>query len=103
MKWEGVKKLVGKNMEIRKEFLQSVSGLSDEQLNELVEQDSWTIMQVLHHLYLIEISVTHIISSQLAKGEQKIVEEKPIQSTTNRSTKIKAPSFSIPSTNFIII
>ena len=60
-------------------------------------------MQVLHHLYLIEISVTQIISSQLAKGEHKNVEERPIQRTTNRLTKIKAPSFSIPSTNFITL
>ena len=93
--------LMEQNTKIRNEVLLSVSGLSDEQLNEQVEQGSWTIMQVLEHLYLIELSVTHVVSKQLANGESKIVEEKPIQLTTNRSTKIEAPSFAIPSTNFI--
>ena len=91
------------NTKIREEVLQSVSGLSDEQLNEQIERAEWSIMQVLDHLYLMEKSITHTISNQLANGEHKTVKEKPIQLTTNRSTKVEAPSFVIPSTDFITL
>lgn len=101
MKVNGVSELMEQNTEIREEVLQSVSGLSDEQLNEQVEQGSWTIMQVLDHLHLMEKSITYTISNQLVNGEHKTVGEKPIQLTTNRSTKVEAPSFVIPSKDFI--
>lgn len=91
------------NAKIREEVLQSVKGLSDEQLNEQVEHGKWSIIQVLDHLYLMEKSVTHTISNELANGERKTVKEKPIQLTTNRSTKVEVPSFVIPSTDFITL
>lgn len=88
---------------IREEVLQSVAGLSDEQLNEQVEEGRWSIMQVLDHLYLMERSVVHVISDQLANGETKSTSEKPIHLTTNRSTKVDAPSFVVPSNDFITL
>ncbi|MCM3112476.1 DinB family protein [Lederbergia lenta] len=91
------------NKQIREDVLKSVSGLSDKQLNERVEDGSWTIMQVLDHLYLMERTIVHAITDQLANGENKSVDEKPIQLTTNRSTKVDAPSFVIPSDDFITL
>ena len=92
-----------KNKIIREEVLLSVSGLTDEQLNEQVEEGRWSIMQVLDYLYLIEQSVVHVLSVQLASGETKTTNEKPIHLTTNRSTKIDAPSFAVPSNEFITL
>lgn len=91
------------NITVREEVLQSVSGLSEEQLNKVVVNGHWTIMQVLDHLYLMEQSVVHVISDQLANGKTKTTSEKPIQYTTNRSTKVDAPSFVLPSNDFITL
>ena len=91
------------NITVREEVLLSVSSLSDEQLNKVVEKERWTIMQVLDHLFLMEQSVVHVISDQLANGIAKTTSEKPIQFTTDRSTKVDAPSFVIPSKDFITL
>ena len=91
------------NIMVREEVLQSVSGLSEKQLNKVVVKGHWTIMQVLNHLYLMEQSVVHVISNQLENGKTKTTSEKPIQYTTNRSTKVDAPSFVTPSNDFITL
>jgi uncharacterized damage-inducible protein DinB len=91
------------NKRIREEVLQSVKHLSDEQLNKQIQERRWSIMQVLHHLYLIERSITHAMSSQLANGETKMAYEKPIHLAVNRTTKLKAPSFVEPSNEFITL
>ncbi len=40
------------NERVRQQLIKSVSGLSDEQLNTRAAKGSWTIAQVLEHLYL---------------------------------------------------
>ncbi len=94
---------MGENKQIREDVLKSVNGLSDKQLNKRVEDGSWTIMQVLDHLYLMERTIVHALTDQLANGKNKSVDEKPIQLTTNRSTKVDAPSFVKPSEDFITL
>ncbi|MFD0957571.1 DinB family protein [Virgibacillus alimentarius] len=91
------------NTEARQEILDVVSGLSDEVLNKKVEEDRWSIMQVLEHLYLIEKAVTHSIADQIENGENKEVSKKPIEMSVDRSTKAKAPSFAQPSNEFITL
>jgi uncharacterized damage-inducible protein DinB len=91
------------NKSIRSELLNSVSHLSDEQLNRKVDEGSWTIMQVLHHLYLMEGSVAKTIQSIVEKGEKQQVDPKPIELTVNRSKKVEAPSFVEPDKGFITL
>ena len=91
------------NNQIREEVLQSVSGLSDEQLNMEVQEGCWTIMQVLQHLYLLERAITFTISDQLANGQTKSIGDKPIHLAINRSTKIKAPSIVEPENKFLTL
>ncbi|WP_233130418.1 DinB family protein [Geobacillus sp. FJAT-46040] len=50
------------NERVRQQLIKSVSGLSDEQLNTRAAKGSWTIAQVLEHLYLIETSITAMIA-----------------------------------------
>ncbi|PFA67656.1 hypothetical protein CN378_09010 [Bacillus sp. AFS015802] len=83
--------------DIRAELLNSVNDLTDEQLNSKLEEDRWTIMQVLDHLYLMERSLTKAIQMTLQKGEEQQVESKPIHFTVDRSTKVDAPPFVVPS------
>jgi uncharacterized damage-inducible protein DinB len=89
------------NKRIREKILQSVSGMSDKQLNERVEDNSWTIAQVLEHLYLIERSITISISKQLENEESVQTNEKPIHYAVDRSRKIQAPSFVFPSDEYM--
>ncbi|UTE75616.1 DinB family protein [Rossellomorea sp. KS-H15a] len=83
--------------DIRSELLNSVNDLSDEECNKEVEEGRWTIMQVLDHLYLMERSLTKTIQLTLAKGEEQQVDSKPIHYAVNRSTKVDAPPFVVPS------
>jgi len=82
--------------DIRSDLLNSVSGLTNDDLNKRIEESRWTIMQVLDHLYLMERSLTKAIQSTLAKGEEQEVPSKPIHYTVDRSTKVDAPSFVVP-------
>lgn len=50
------------NERVRQQLIKSVSGLSDEQLNTRAAKGSWTIAQVLEHLYLIETSIAHTMN-----------------------------------------
>jgi hypothetical protein len=94
---------VEENKRIRDEVLQSVNGLSDKQLNEPVEDGTWSIMQVLEHLYLIERSITKSISKQIVNEESLPTEDKPIHYAVDRSRKIVAPSFVTPSEDYITL
>lgn len=91
------------NKSIRQELLNTVSNLSDEQLNKEVEEGRWTIMQVLHHLHIIEDGVAKAIQYTLKKGEKQSVKAKPIELTVDRTTKIEAPSFADPEAKFITL
>ncbi|MDP4171105.1 MAG: DinB family protein [Bacillota bacterium] len=89
------------NAEIRMEVLQSVSGLSDQQLNERINEGTWTIMQVLHHLYLTERAITHSITAQLTNEESTAATAKSLNLATDRTTKLDAPSYTIPTEDFM--
>ncbi|MGE6752867.1 DinB family protein [Rossellomorea sp. NPDC071047] len=82
--------------DIRSELLNSVSGLTNDELNKIMEEDRWTIMQVLDHLYLMERSLTKAIQTTFAKGEEQEVPSKPIHYTVDRTTKVDAPPFAVP-------
>ena len=85
---------------IREQLLQTVAGLSDEQLNAHPEEGRWSVAQVMEHLCLMEGSITKGISHTLASEESKPAEDKPISATLNRDFKVKAPSFVEPSDSF---
>ncbi|MGM0851266.1 MAG: DinB family protein [Bacillota bacterium] len=82
--------------DIRSDLLNSVSDLTNDDLNKIIEEGRWTIMQVLDHLYLMERSLTKAIESTLAKGEEQVVLSKPIHYTVDRTTKVDAPPFVVP-------
>ncbi|MGG2091562.1 DinB family protein [Bacillus sp. S13(2024)] len=85
--------------EIREELLQSVSGLTDEQLNEK-QESKWSIMQVLEHLYLTENLIVHKMKVVMASDEETNVENKSFRQATNRSHKFTAPPSMTPSNEF---
>ena len=88
------------NENVREELLKEVEALTDRQVNEVVEEGVWTIAQNLEHLTLMEISVAKGIKHAESKGEGKPVKEKPVHLTVDRTTKVPAPSYLEPSTDF---
>jgi hypothetical protein len=86
---------------IRDTLWKTINRFSDEQLNEKIETGQWSIMQVLDHLYLIEKSVTKGMKDKLENGEQLSQTDKPIHFTIDRSTKVDAPPYLIPTNDFI--
>lgn len=88
------------NDQARQELLQTVAGLSDEDLNRKPADDRWSIKQVMEHLYLMEGAIAKTISHQLKNGETVNAEAKPIEATTNRDVKVVAPDFATPTGDF---
>jgi hypothetical protein len=86
---------------IRDTLWKTANRFSDEQLNEKLGPDHWSIMQVLDHLYLIEKSITRGIKEKLENNEQITPTDKPIHFTVDRSTKVDAPPYLVPTNDFI--
>ncbi|QOR68215.1 DinB family protein [Cytobacillus suaedae] len=91
------------NDRIREALLASVSSIDDTQLNERLDSSSWSIMEVLEHLSLIEMVVANAITEEV-KNEQSVrAEDKPIKFTVDRRHKVKAPGFIEPSGEFLTL
>ena len=88
------------NTEVRENLLKSVEGLTDQQLNEVAAEGDWSIAQNLEHLYLMEMAIAKGIKHAQSQAECQPAKEKPIHLTVDRSTKVPAPSYLEPSTNF---
>ncbi len=92
--------MMNENEKIREEILNTVNGLSDEQLNANPEKGRWSIIQVLDHLYLMERAITKSIADKLKSDERVQAVDKPIELTVNRDVKVEAPSYVVPSDSF---
>lgn len=84
--------IMAENDQIRSLVWESVNGLTDQQLNDRLDPEKWTIAQVLIHLYLFERGVTKQLKTAIDSDEEQPADLKPIHLTTNRSKKIKAPA-----------
>ncbi|MFC7370595.1 DinB family protein [Fictibacillus iocasae] len=83
--------------EQRRMLVEYVNRFTEEQLNQRTEPGKWSAMQVLEHLYLIEKSITAMIQKHLDGGDHRSIPAKPIHLTVDRSTKVDAPAYVIPS------
>jgi uncharacterized damage-inducible protein DinB len=90
--------------EARTELLNYVSNLSDNEAVLISENDEWSILDILEHLYVIEKVMTSEIKKILEKGERKnAFKHKPLNSTLDRSSKYKAPVSMKPNKEFTSI
>ncbi|MFP7300056.1 DinB family protein [Neobacillus niacini] len=80
----------------RKKLLHEISGLSDEKLNKKLDEDTWSLAQVCHHLYLSESVFTQAIIYGLSKSNGRKAEPVPVQLAADRSQKAKAPEIVAP-------
>ncbi len=87
--------------ESRKEVLNTINSLTDEELNLEVEKDRWTIAQVAQHLVLMEDTVTTLLKKEIDDSESRPAERlKPIERTVDRTYKVEAPAHLEPEAGF---
>ncbi|MCM3611182.1 DinB family protein [Planococcus sp. MERTA32b] len=89
------------NEAIRRRIFNAVEGMSDEKLNEKPAEGKWSPMQILDHLQLMENVIARNISKELERETSKKAVKKPIQLTVSRAIKVDAPSYTVPSDDFI--
>ncbi|APH03953.1 DinB family protein [Bacillus weihaiensis] len=81
----------------RKEVVQSVEMVSEDEMNLKPTDTTWSISQVLEHLYKTEKEITKAIHYTLTLPEQEPLPDKPIALTLDRTFKIKAKNSIVPS------
>ncbi len=80
--------------------MQAINGLTDEQLNKKVEKGTWSISQILEHLYLAEKVIVRNFTQTQPITEDNPVKMKNVQVVVDRSQKVNAPKFLEPSDEF---
>ncbi|WP_431029644.1 DinB family protein [Lysinibacillus sp. LZ02] len=85
------------NVKIREKIWESVSSLTDEHLNTVVEEGTWSIAQILEHLYLLEESVAKQIAKTLVSEDVNVPEAFPVHLVADRKQKVDAPHYVLPS------
>ncbi|BDH60035.1 hypothetical protein MTP04_01650 [Lysinibacillus sp. PLM2] len=85
---------------VREDIWESVKGLSDEQLNMEVAEGTWTIAQVLEHLYLIEKVAIEGFTNIKRIDERNPVKIRRVHLIIDRSQKVDAPEFLVPKREF---
>ncbi|WP_033541554.1 DinB family protein [Planococcus sp. CAU13] len=91
------------NEAIRRQLLETVEGLPDELLNEKPAEDRWSAMQILDHLQLMENVIRKGIAQELDGGTSQKAREKPIELTVDRTRKVDAPPYTVPTEEFITL
>ncbi|MFG6118801.1 DinB family protein [Thalassobacillus sp. B23F22_16] len=77
--------------EQRQQVIDFTTDLTDEEARKKPDEHTWSILETLEHLYLIEGWVTQQLKESLAAENVQEVKEKPIERTVDRSHKVDAP------------
>lgn len=78
--------------EARQELIDYITQLPIDSLNTAIDKDSWTVLQVVEHLALMEEDVSTVLKDAILKREFiEEVRQKPIHLTTDRTQKFSAP------------
>jgi len=80
----------------RIDLLETLKGLSKEELNFRRSPESWSISQVCQHLVKTEELYIVAIKRGLKSKEDSILENKPVESLLDRSNKLEAPDIAKP-------
>lgn len=91
---------INQNEKIRTELFSTIEGFSNDELNTKPSENEWSPMQILEHLYLMEMTVTDRIERELGSQESKQAIWKPIFLTVSRAVKVEAPGRVTPSDNY---
>ncbi|WP_085505447.1 DinB family protein [Thalassobacillus devorans] len=86
--------------EQRQQVIASMADLTDEEARKKPDEHTWSILETLEHLYLIEGWVTQQLKKSLAEEDVQEAKEKPIERTVDRSHKVEAPESLRPKGKF---
>jgi len=89
--------------EKRKQILDFLQQVTDDQARTRPSEESWSILEVLEHLYLIENFVVHQMEQAIEKGSDQQADLKPINRTTERGYKVIAPEYLQPKGQFVSV
>lgn len=98
LKWSGI--YMTYLDQIRTILLEEVSNLTDEQCNLKQDPASWSIAQVLEHLFLTEQLIGLRIQQSIKENILTNESDKPIHLARDRSHKVQAPEQIIPKEDF---
>lgn len=88
---------IQKNNEIRTALFNQLNRITDEQFNLKPEKNAWSPSEIMDHLVKMEMAITEGIKQQLEDPTSPKAKKKPIQLSTLRIIKVKAPARTIPS------
>lgn len=88
------------NNAIRKELFQTVEGLTDEQFNKIPSNGGWSVKQIFEHLVRMETVIATNIARELKNPDSPKAMKKPIELSTNRLIKVKAPGYTAPTKDY---
>lgn len=91
---------IEKNNEIRATLFQKVDTLTDEQFNQKPDSNSWSPKEIIEHLIKMERTITKGIKAELANPQSSKAKKKPIQISTLRFIKVKAPGHTVPTPDY---
>lgn len=86
--------------EIRKNLFKQIDSLTNEQFNEKPDKDSWSPKEIVDHLVKMEQTIIKGIKTELANPMSPKAKKKPIKLSTLRIVKVKAPSYTVPSSDY---
>lgn len=75
---------------IRLEVLDAIEDIPDHLFNKSESQNTWSVKQVLEHLYKTEIEIIKAIHYMLSLPAQQPLPDQPLELSLDRTTKIKA-------------
>ncbi|MBD1381575.1 DinB family protein [Metabacillus arenae] len=82
--------------DVRRDLINEVKELNDEQLNKKPAPEEWSINQVLIHLYKSEMLTLTTLKELITEAKDQKIEDKPVELTVDRSKKRKAPDYLKP-------
>ena len=89
-----------KNNQIRADLFRLIDSLTDDEFNTAPDTNTWSPKQILEHLIKLESKIIEGIKLELANPSSPKVKKKPIQLTTIRLFKVKAPKYAQPTSSF---
>ncbi|MFG6149897.1 DinB family protein [Halobacillus sp. B23F22_1] len=86
--------------EKREDLITFLKEVPNDDAQQKPDKDSWSILEIAEHLYLMEQLISYQIGQQLEEGSPQETAEKPIHKTTNRDFKVEAPEVVQPKGEF---
>ena len=80
----------------RKNLVQEITSLMDDEFNDQPGKEMWSIAQVCHHLVLVEKSTAKVISWGVKESLSTNNERRKVELILDRTKKIQAPKIVEP-------